>query len=208
MMYQKRSGAGRKVKALALVPVLALALGVAGIPAVKAAVSTISSTSMTTVGQTDEKSSEQSEGASSYKVVSISDNGLETSIVVKGENLGSQLTVSGGVITSGGETYKARQMGCNMTDGAAIITALFPYSGELNGAILTLTLNGKEVPFALEGSNVSKTSGASTPSVRGMKIFVDDVEITFDQLAAVNSEAIESIEVDKKANKIKVSLKK
>lgn len=43
MMYKEKSGAGRKFKALALVPMLALALGVAGAPAVRAAVSTISS---------------------------------------------------------------------------------------------------------------------------------------------------------------------
>ncbi len=42
MMYKEKSGAGRKFKALALVPMLALALLVAGVPAVRAAVSTIS----------------------------------------------------------------------------------------------------------------------------------------------------------------------
>ncbi len=43
MMYKEKSGAGQKIKALALVPVLALALGVAAVPSVQAAVSTISS---------------------------------------------------------------------------------------------------------------------------------------------------------------------
>ena len=42
MMYKSKSGAGSKLKALALVPMVALALGVATVPAVKAAVSTIS----------------------------------------------------------------------------------------------------------------------------------------------------------------------
>ncbi|MCH5221293.1 MAG: M56 family metallopeptidase [Muribaculaceae bacterium] len=42
MMYKSKSSAGSKLKALALVPMVALALGVATVPAVKAAVSTIS----------------------------------------------------------------------------------------------------------------------------------------------------------------------
>ena len=41
MMYKSKSGAGSKLKALAFVPMVALALGVAGMPAVKAAVATI-----------------------------------------------------------------------------------------------------------------------------------------------------------------------
>ena len=42
MMYKSKSSAGSKLKALALVPMVALALGVATVPAVKAAVATIS----------------------------------------------------------------------------------------------------------------------------------------------------------------------
>ncbi len=37
MMYKKKSGAGRRLKALALVPMLVSALALAGVPAVRAA---------------------------------------------------------------------------------------------------------------------------------------------------------------------------
>lgn len=46
MMYKSKSGAGRKFKALALVPVLSLALCVVSVPAVRAVVSTISSSTI------------------------------------------------------------------------------------------------------------------------------------------------------------------
>lgn len=41
MMYDQKKGAGRKFKTLALVPMVALALGVSGMPAVKSAIATI-----------------------------------------------------------------------------------------------------------------------------------------------------------------------
>ncbi len=43
MMYKSKSGAGRKFKALALVPTMALALGLVSVSAVRAAVSAIGS---------------------------------------------------------------------------------------------------------------------------------------------------------------------
>lgn len=46
MMYKKKSRAGRRFKALALVPTLALALGAVSIPAVRAVVSTVSSSTI------------------------------------------------------------------------------------------------------------------------------------------------------------------
>lgn len=46
MMYKEKSGAGRKLKALALVPMLALAVGLSSVPAIDAAVSTISDSGM------------------------------------------------------------------------------------------------------------------------------------------------------------------
>lgn len=48
MMYQKKSGKGQRIKALALVPACALALSLTAIPAVKAAITTIGESSVTT----------------------------------------------------------------------------------------------------------------------------------------------------------------
>ena len=53
MMYKQKSGAGQKMKVLALVPMLALALGVADIPAVSAAISAIRSSEVS-VGKVSE----------------------------------------------------------------------------------------------------------------------------------------------------------
>lgn len=53
MMYKSKSGTWRKFKALVLVPVLILVLGVTSIPAVRAAVSTISNSGITTYNDRD-----------------------------------------------------------------------------------------------------------------------------------------------------------
>ncbi len=46
MIYKLKSGAGRKFKVLALVPTVALALGLVSVPAVRAAVSAIGSSTI------------------------------------------------------------------------------------------------------------------------------------------------------------------
>lgn len=149
MMYKAKSGAGRKWKALALVPMLALALGVTGVPAVRAAVSTISTLKVSD-GKNSENPSKDKTTVQYFKVVNINNNNGKTTVVVKGEGLGDNLTVSGGTFTTDGKKYKAKALNCSMTDGKATITAEFPFITEFDKVKMTLNINGDEIPFDLE----------------------------------------------------------
>lgn len=149
MMYKAKSGAGQKFKALALMPMLALALGVAGAPVVRAAVSTIGSSEIS-VGKDNENPPQRQIAVRRFKVMNINNDGVETTVVVRGEGLGNSLTVSGGTFTNKGKTYRAKSLRCDMTDGVASITAVFPFSDEFRRSSMTLNVNGDEIPFELE----------------------------------------------------------
>ena len=115
MMYKAKSGAGRKWKALALVPALALALGLTGVPVVRAAVSTIGTLKVSD-GKSSENPSDNKTSVPHLKVKSINNNDGKTTVEIRGEGLGNSLTVSGGTFTTKGKTYEARSLNCSMTD--------------------------------------------------------------------------------------------
>lgn len=146
MMYKSKSGAGRKLKALALVPMLALAIGVVSVPAVRATVSTLSSSTLS--ADKGSKNSSQYNFAV-YKVTSISHDGTTTTVVVKGIDVGNNMTVTGGTFTNDGKKFHANSMSTNLTNGNATITIGFPFVGELKSASMTLKINSKEIPFDL-----------------------------------------------------------
>lgn len=149
MMYKEKSSAGQKMKALALVPMLALALCVAAVPAVRAAVSTISSSKLS-VNKSSENASQAQAGVKVFKVTNISNKGNVTTVTICGKGLGNSITVSGGTFTSMGKDHKAKSLNCEMTDGEATIKAVFPFLSEFDKSKMTLTINGEEVPFDLE----------------------------------------------------------
>lgn len=154
MMYKKKSGAGRKLKALTLVPMFALALGVAAVPAVRAAISTISCSSAT-VSKVSDNSANGEISANNFKVGHIEINGAgDAVIVIIGENLGNNLTVSGCKLTVNGQTVDAKSMECNLTDGNATISATFPIKANFETASLTFDANGKEFTVKLGGREV------------------------------------------------------
>ncbi len=146
MMYKSKSGAGRKLKALALVPMLTLAICMVSIPAVRAAVSTISSSTISA-----DKGSENSSkiNVAVYKVTSISNDGTTTIVVVKGTDVGNNITVNGGTFTNAGKVFYENSMSTTLTNGTATITTGFPFVGELKNASMTLKINGEEIPFDL-----------------------------------------------------------
>ncbi|MDE7377213.1 MAG: M56 family metallopeptidase [Muribaculaceae bacterium] len=155
MMYKKKSGAGRKLKALTLVPMFALALGVAAVPTVRAAISTISSSSAI-VGKVSDNSANGEITANNFKFghIEINDAG-DIVIVIIGENLGNNLTVSDCKLTSLGKTSDAKSMECHLTDGSATISAVFPIAAADSGpASLTFTANGKEFTVKFGGGEV------------------------------------------------------
>ena len=149
MMYQKRSDAGRRFKALALVPMLALALGAVSVPAVRAAVSTISSSEVS-VGKSNEKPAVGKTGVQVFKVTNLNNNGNKTTVTINGEGLGDNVTVSGGTFTTNGKTYQADGLKFYLTDGVADIVATFPFIDEFDKSSMTIVVNGEKIPFDLE----------------------------------------------------------
>lgn len=149
MIYKSKSGAGRKFKVLALVPTVALALGLVSVPAVCAAVSAIGSSTIS-AGKGSENSLQNNVGDKRFQVTNINNNGIETTVTVIGRGLGGHLTVSGGTFTNNGRTYRTKSMSCNMTDSVATITVTFPFSDEYKNASMTLTVHEEEIPFDLE----------------------------------------------------------
>lgn len=224
MMYQEKSGAGRKLRALALVPVLALSIGVSFVPAVRAAATTISNSDVS-VGKDSKKSRKGEVSVRGFKVININDDGTRTTATINGENLGDHLTVSGGTFTNGGKTYKANSVSTQMTDGSAIITVSFPFTGEYKKGTMSITVNGDEIPFDLENFSNSESrsaviggkDGASTTIVingnssktsENLRFFLDGKEISKQELSALNNDTIASITVDRANNTLNITSKK
>ncbi len=149
MMYQEKSSARRRFKALALVPMFALALGVVAVPAVRAAVSTINNSEVS-IHKGSENVATSKKVVQVYNVKELDNYNNKTTITIKGEGLGDNITVSGGTFTTNGKTYRATALRCDMTNGEATIVASFPFITEFNNCSMTLTINGVEVPFNLE----------------------------------------------------------
>lgn len=226
MMYQEKSGAGRRFKALALVPVLALAIGVSFVPAVRAAATTISNSEVS-VGKDSEKSHKGEVSVRRFKVININDDGTRTTATISGENLGDNLTVSGGTFSNKGKTYQANSLSTQMSNGSATITVSFPFTGGYKKGKMAITVNGEEIPFDLEefsndsrtvviGDNddVSKTSttividSQSSNVPAQIKILLDGKEISRSVLTTLNSETIGSITIDRDNNIMKITSRK
>ncbi|MDE6526486.1 MAG: M56 family metallopeptidase [Muribaculaceae bacterium] len=225
MMYKEQNGAGRKFKALALVPMLALALGVAGVPAVRAAMSTISSSEISE-SKSSENPSEDKTQVRVFKVTNINNDGNATHVTVMAKGLGNALTVNGGTFTTGGKTYNENGMTCNMTNGEATIIATFPVSGEYKKPKMTLIINGEVIPFDLEnfqktaqsvvvgdatanGSNSVIVINGKSSSVPGNMVFyLDGKQISEAEMKALAPDAIASVEVDTQNKIIKIKSKK
>lgn len=217
MMYQSKSGAGRKLKALALVPMLLLAIGVISIPAVHAAVSTISSSTIS-ADKGSENSSQNNAGVKTYKVTNINNNGNITTVTVSGTGVGNSLSVNGGTFTNNGKKYHECAMQTTLNNGVATITVSFPFAGELKKASMTLQINGENIPFNLskfrneaaaangEVSNIVVNGNVAT--VGDLTILIDGEEVTEAQMNALNPNNIESITVDKKGKMVIIITKK
>lgn len=147
-----------------------------------------------------------------FKVKNLNNNGNVTSVTVVGENLGSNLTVSGGTFTTKGKTYRANALQCNMINGVATITAIFPFTSEYENTSMTLIVNGEEVPFNLDGflgkaGNIVVSSDNSS-LLDNIVIYVDGEKISATEMNNISPEKIESITIDKQSNSIKITLKK
>ncbi len=219
MMYKEKSGAGRKLKALALVPMFALALSVASVPSVQAAISTISSSEIS-VSKGSENLPHDENIIQVYKVSKITSDGNETTVVINGKNVGNSVSVSGGTFTTMGKTYNAKSLQCNLTDGDSKITATFPFSSKFENASMTLIINGEEIPFNLEKffnnaravvysapdststKSIIITDNESSSSIKDLEVYLDGKKIDYDDMKNISSDNIASITVDKNSGRI------
>ncbi len=221
MMCKTKSGAEQKMKALALVPMLALALGVASVPAVRAAVSTISSSDVS-IGKDSEKLAQDSVSLRNFKVAQVSKVGDETAVLVAGENIVGSLTVSGATFTIKGKTFDATSMKCDMSDGDATIVARFPVAGDYSDTHMSLDVNGKIVKFDLDGYiddnmiNVVGVSSKKTSDAAGdvdspskdYVIYLDGEKISKAEMDKLSSDRIASVTVVKEKKIIIITTKK
>lgn len=168
MMYRKKSDARRKLNAIAIVPVFALALGVSAIPAVRAAVSTISS-SEAMIDKNAENHAAEKKSAQVFKVVRLNNHDDVTTVKIKADNVGNHLSVSGGTFTTNGKTYKAKSLQSSLENGVANITATFPFIDEFENTRMTLMINGYEIPFNLSEfeNNAQVVNPQSMPQYPG-----------------------------------------
>ena len=223
MMYKEKSGAGRRLNALALVPVLALALAVASAPAVRAVVSTIGN-SPVAVDKVSENPSEDKTAFPQFKVTEISNDGRQTTVVLSSNNAGNLLNVSGGVLSTGGKRYNASALQTQLVDGKASITVTFPFAGEYKRTGMVLTINGETVPFRFEDSLSTKAdqsapgdstarvsfviNDSSSPLLDGMEIYVNGEKINREQIDVIAPDDITSMTVDIQKSAILIQLKK
>lgn len=230
MMYKQKSGAGQKMKVLALVPMLALALGVADIPAVSAAISDIRSSELS-VGKVSENLQADKIGETDvtptvklYKVTRLSNDGNQTTVVVRGENVGSNLLVTDATFTNNGTTYHASSQSCylhnsvvnNKKTSVAEITLTFPFADKCRNPRMTLTVNGEEIPFELaefpaaeqSAPKANKTTTVTVSTVGDNTIYVDGKQVTEEEMNKLSPEKIASMTVNKQTKAIYITLNK
>ena len=199
-------------------PMVALALGVISVSSVKAAVSTISDSDVTL-----DKGSEKSAVTGKFRIASLNNSGIETTVVVTGEELGNNLSVSGGTFTNNGNIYAAQSLSTNMTDGNATITAVFPFAGNYENACVAFNINGREVKLNLDdfrrnsqtsSISISPSNGivisngnATLSTVGKMEIYLDGKKISEKEMKALNPETIASMSIDRQKNAIYITSK-
>lgn len=163
MMYKEKSGAGRKMKALALVPMLALALGVTAVPSVRGAVSTISTSDLSV-----DKGSESAEDTQpiSFKILVLPNRDGKTIVTLTSDDVGDHLSASGGVLTTGGKEYNSTSMQCTLIDGRANIEVSFPLIPDLKDAVMTLDVNNRPVQVSINSTSAQIVRPFYEPEVR------------------------------------------
>lgn len=163
MMYKEKSGAGRKMKALALVPMLALALGVTAVPSVRGAVSTISTSDLSV-----DKGSESAEDTQpiSFKILVLPNRDGKTIVTLTSDDAGDHLSASGGVLTTGGKEYNSTSMQCTLIDGRANIEVSFPLIPDLKDAVMTLDVNNRPVQVSINSTSAQIVRPFYEPEVR------------------------------------------
>ena len=220
MMYKTKSGAGSKLKALALVPMLALALSVTSVPAVNAAVSTINSSD---ISLDEDEDNVGLPPTAQFKISSMNNSGSETTVEIKGEGLGNFLSIADVSFNNKGNTFNAKSVRTTMKDGGATIKTVFPFSDNYENASVVLNVNGQEVKLNLDdflanaqsdSASISSSNGIvishgnATLSVVGdMEIYLDGKKINEEEMKALNPETIATMTIDRQNNTINITSK-
>ncbi len=202
MMYSKHPGRGRRLRALVLVPALLLALAVVSTPQVNAALSAIRSTPALADKVTENTASDQD------KVVNAVFVKNEGSVIVTltVDCPTQSMNVADAKLFIGDKEYSAKIMSSTMADGDAMIMCTFPTDEPIDNARMTVKVNNQTITVNANQSdrvgNNTKTitlvNGASstTPPV-GVKVYLNDKEITWDDMNAIDQDEIENVVVDK-----------
>lgn len=231
MMYKEKSGAGQKLKALALLPMLALALGIAGVPAVHAAVSVIQHSTLFDRKGTDNLSDDKT----AVKIYSLGndvkldtlkskDKDRRTSASTKVE-MNSSLTPKNMDIYLDDKKIKASELKDISPERVASMTV----DRQNNTIKITGKKADKEVVKELyatvekipENESIYKSSDDNNSSKavkvlliqeepECMEYYIDGKKITVSELRNISPDKIASVTIDKKDNvkRLMISLKK
>ena len=146
-----------------------------------------------------------------------------TTVVVMGEDLGNNLSVSGGIFTNNGQDYPAKSLNTINTNGSATITAIFPVSESYENASIVFNINGQDIKLNLDdfrknsqtsSISISPSNGivisngnATLSTVGNMEIYLDGKKISEKEMKALNPETISSMSIDKQKNAIYITSK-
>ena len=187
MMYKEKSCAGRKYKALVLVPMLALAFGVSTMPAVSAAVSTISSCNASVGKDKEKKPQHQDKGVSMVdKLVDLPD-GVE-------------------IYYDGKKINKSQFKNLDADKIESMIV-----DKEFNRIVIhSKGLDADKIESMIVDKQVNRIiihSDNKTAKDDEMEIYLDSNKVEMSEIHSMNPEAIASVIVDKENNRIIVASK-
>ncbi len=229
MMYKTKSSPGARLKALALVPAVALALAVAAVPRIKAAVSVISDSSVIADKVTKNSSSANVRGEE-YRVTSFTTNGDKTVVTVAANIPSQSITVNGATLSGDGQALLSEGINCTMHNDKATVTVTFPrcdISGEID---FTLSANGNVHHTVLNKNNPAGTSvqmgsvlvdgedGIKVDEVNNLPVtpngypdmdfYIDGKKCDASALGGILPSQIQDMVIDKQANAVRITLRK
>lgn len=231
MMYKEKSGAGRRFKALALVPVLAVALAVSAVPAVRAAVSTIGASTLSTGKSSENTASVQAPvataAADTTPVLTMveqlpqypgGERAIMSALMSKltfpnpdrqwPEGASGRTVVEFKIMPDGTMDNIRVLRSCGFADLDAIAVNAV---GEALTERWTPGMNAGRpvaVSYTLPVSfKTQRVAGSQATDVDEMEIFVDGQKMDRAQLNAISPERIASMTVDRKGKRILVTLK-
>lgn len=192
MMYKETSGTGRRLKALALVPALALALAVSASPIVRDATGTIAASPMAVSSQTKKATKVKP----SVVFNSLSNANYKPTVTLKAYNFGNNIGVSDVVYTTMGKSYNPTSISTSIKADTATIAIVLPYLTEWSNTTLSLKINGKKYDVDMERDEEPRHYGL-IPEYPGARYMFNGVETPYSELRNINTANICISYIDK-----------